>query len=88
MTLQTFSIIIFIGILLYVLGKQFDKYPLRILSGLLLFLCGVMMLMTPMINLTDTANITLGAILFGLGAYMWVTDTIEAIWPKESGEEE
>jgi hypothetical protein len=88
MTLQTFSIIIFLCIIFYALGKQLDKPILVIFGGLGIFLSGVLMLLTPMINLTGLANQVLGFILFGLGAYVWVTETTMMIWPDEKEDED
>ena len=37
------------------------------------------MLITPISNITDTANVVLGVILFGFGAYVWVSVAAEMI---------
>jgi hypothetical protein len=88
MTLQTFGILIFVSIVLYVMGKQYSIATLNIFGGFLLFLCGVMMLLNPILNITETANIVLGAVLFGVGAFMWVTDTLGVIDPKNKNDDE
>lgn len=78
-TLQTFGIIIFFGIVLFVLGRQYNNYPLGIFGGLTVFTSGVLMLLFPLVNVSTDVNTVIGFLLFGVGAYMWVTGTTEVI---------
>jgi hypothetical protein len=87
-TLQTFSILIFLGIVIYIIGKQYSQYPIELIGGLTIFLTGVVMLMNPAINIDATSNNVVGFILFGLGAYLWVTRTIQEIDPKQKEEDD
>jgi peptidoglycan/LPS O-acetylase OafA/YrhL len=78
-TVQAFSIIIILGFVLYILGRQLGEKNLEIFGGLTIFLCGVLILLYPLININDTMNLVFGAMLFGVGAMLWVTSTTNMI---------
>jgi hypothetical protein len=78
-TLQTISLIIMLGFILFVIGKQYGNYAIGVLGGLMLFITGSFILMDPITNVSSNFNLLIGAILFVIGAYIWVTGTIEQI---------
>lgn len=87
-TLQTISIIFFLGLALFVLGRQFGNLILAILGGFTIFTMGVMVLLESLVNLTANLNLVVGVILFGVGAYVFVTASIEQINFGNEGEGE
>lgn len=71
----------FIAVTLIVLGLEYKRPTPGILGGLLLFLYGVMLLISPISDLPDTHNLVIGAVAFGVGAWFWVVGAMEQFIP-------
>ncbi|HPE15057.1 MAG TPA: hypothetical protein PLT65_04405, partial [Bacilli bacterium] len=84
-TFNVFFLIIILGLVLLIIGLIWKNNIFIMFGGLLLFLAGVMMLIEPINNLTETMNLIVGVLLFGFGAWIWVTSTLNMI---ESGNEQ
>lgn len=78
-SVSTFSWLFFIGLSLFVTGRYFQDYTTGILGGFFIFLLGVSVFMSPLVGIDSWFNIVVGSVLFGLGAYIWVRGSIEAV---------
>lgn len=87
-TFNVFFLIILFGLILLALGLYFHNYILLIVGGLTLFLSGTYMLMEPINNLTSGANLFVGIVIWGLGAYIFGTATYEMIDEGKTKSEE
>jgi len=68
-----------IGLILYVVGRQYKDYTAGILSGLFLFILGLVVWINPVIDISALNNTLLGSVLFGFGAYVWIRGSLELI---------
>lgn len=81
-TLQTTFLVFLIGIILFFFGRYFEDYTSGILGGFTLFLTGVLTYTTPIENIDSTMNLLVASVFFALGAYIWITGSLELLKDK------
>jgi len=71
----------FIALALLFFGFRFKEAILGIFGGVLLFIFGVSILMTPLLGVASLTNTLVGSVTFGVGAYIWLRGGYEMYAP-------
>lgn len=77
MNVQSIFYLAAIGIALFVIARYYKDYPTGILSGMWLFLLGIMIIISPVTDLTVFQRNVIGVLLFGFGGYVFIRGSIE-----------
>jgi hypothetical protein len=67
----------FIAFVLIAFGFQFNEKIAGIIGGLLMFLYGVVLTITPIVGIPDLQNIIIAFVCYGYGAYIMIRGGLE-----------
>lgn len=64
---------------LIIVGVQYNDKISATIGGMLMFLFGVAVLITPIVGISDLLNLVIAMIAFGYGGYMMLAPNVEDI---------
>lgn len=68
-----------LGIVLYILGREYEDYLLGTLGGIVFFIFGVALLINPLPTISSLTNDLVGHACWAVGLYVFLRGTWEAI---------
>jgi hypothetical protein len=79
----SFFLIVLIGLIMFIMGREYeDGYTLGILGGFIVFMMGLGILFSPLADLSELMNLSVGSALFGVGAWIWIMGSIQLLKDK------
>lgn len=78
-SVSTFSWLFAVALALFVVGRWFKDYTIGIFGGFAIFLLGVYVLIERITGLTEWFSAVIGMVLFGVGAYIFIQGSLEAL---------
>jgi hypothetical protein len=67
------------GFLLLLIGFAYENYVSGVFGGVLLFLFGIAVLLSPLTSWSELMNTVVGSVCFGYGAYVMITASMERV---------
>ncbi len=68
----------------FIIGREYKDFAFGFIGGLVFFLYGVGLLITPLPTVSNLTNLVLSTAMWGIGAYIIIRGSIEAIQNRTS----
>lgn len=72
-------LLVLLGVIFFVIGREYRDSTFGILSGVIIFLLGVDVFINSVSGLTVFANVVVASVFWAIGGYIFLRGGIEAI---------